>query len=166
MNKSKIETDGKEEQLVIFELAGETYGIDISTVHEIIRLQAVTEVPRTPDFVEGVINLRGRIVPVIDLHKRFNLPPGEETQNSRIMVVEVNEVTVGMMVDAVLEVIGLPAKNIEPPPAVISGVDAAYLRGVGKWKERLIILLDLNKVLFKEEQEKLQQMEEMREQVQ
>lgn len=140
-----------EEQLVVFQLAGETYGVDISCVHEIIRMQAITEVPRTPEFVEGVINLRGRIVPVIDLHKRFGLPQQEETQNSRIMVVEVAGVTVGMIVDSVSEVLRLPASSIEPPPAVLAGVDVAYLRGVGKWQDRLIILLDLNRVLKDEE---------------
>ncbi|WP_227767299.1 chemotaxis protein CheW [Zhaonella formicivorans] len=147
-----------EEQLVVFNLGGETYGIDISVVHEIIRLQTITKVPRTPHFVEGVINLRGRIVPVIDLHKRFNLPVSEETQHSRIIVVEVAGVTVGMIVDSVSEVLRLPVANIEPPPTVISaGIDSAYLRGVGKWQEQLIILLDLDKVLHEKEQKELQQ---------
>lgn len=150
----KVNTSA-EEQLVVFQLAGETYGIDISSVHEIIRMQTITQVPRTPEFVEGVINLRGKIVPVIDLHKRFGLPVGEETQNSRIMVVEVNGVTVGMIVDSVSEVLRLPVANIEPPPPMLSGVDVAYLRGVGKWQEQLIILLDLDKVLYDHEQRQL-----------
>ncbi len=165
MEEEKRE-NGAEEQLVVFQLAGETYGIDISTVHEIIRMQAITDVPRTPDFVEGVINLRGRIVPVIDLHKRFGLVSGEkEKEDSKIMVVEVNNVIVGMIVDSVTEVLRLPTKNIEPPPAVIStGVDAAYLRGVGKWKDDLIILLNLDKIFQKEEQKELQEsMEEVEE---
>ncbi len=154
IDEKKLENG--EEQLVVFQLAGETYGVDISSVHEIIRMQAITEVPRTPEFVEGVINLRGRIVPVIDLHKRFGLPAEEQTQNSRIMVVEVNGVTVGMIVDSVSEVLRLPKANIEPPPPVLSGVDVAYLRGVGKWQEQLIILLDLDKVLYDHEQKELQ----------
>ncbi|MBC7344324.1 MAG: chemotaxis protein CheW [Clostridia bacterium] len=144
-----------EEQLVVFELCRETYGVDISSVHEIIRMQAITRVPGTPAFVEGVINLRGRIVPVIDLHKRFGLPPGEETQDSRIMVVEISGVTVGMIVDSVSEVLRLPVSNIEPPPPVVTGVDVAYLRGVGKWEDRLIILLDLEKVLYEQEKAEL-----------
>lgn len=152
--EKQIEKVG-EEQLVVFTLADETYGIDISTVNEIIRMQAITEVPRTPDFVEGVINLRGRIVPVIDLRKRFSLTVSEETQASRIMVVELEGLTVGMIVDSVSEVLRLPASSIEPTPAMVSGVDAAYLRGVGKWNDRLIILLDIKKVLFKEEQEQV-----------
>lgn len=145
------------EQLVVFQLAGETYGVDIGHVHEIIRLQPITQVPRTPEFVEGVINLRGRIIPVIDLHKRFGLPPAEATNNTRIMVVEVNGITVGMIVDAVLEVLRLPEENIEPPPPIIKGVDVAYLRGVGKWEDKLIILLDLDRVLRESEQEQLKE---------
>jgi len=144
-------------QLVVFQLAGETYGVDINYVHEIIRLQPITEVPRTPDFIEGVINLRGRIIPVIDLHKRFGLPPAETTNNTRIMVVEVGGMTVGMIVDAVSEVLRLPEENIEPPPPIIKGVDVAYLKGVGKWEDKLIILLDLDRVLQEKEQEELKQ---------
>lgn len=147
----------EEEQLVVFNLSGETYGVDISTVREIIRMQAITEVPRTPDFVEGVINLRGRVIPVIDLHKRFDLPLVEETSNTRIMVVEVENVTVGMIVDSVSEVLRISKDNIDPPPPVISGVDSAYLRGVGKLEDRLIILLDLNQVLHEKEKKHLEE---------
>ncbi|WP_028307531.1 chemotaxis protein CheW [Desulfitibacter alkalitolerans] len=146
----------EEEQLVVFNLSGETYGVDISAVREIIRVQAITEVPRTPDFVEGVINLRGKVIPVIDLHKRFDLPFVEETSHTRIMVVEVDNVTVGMIVDAVSEVLRIPKDSIDPPPPVISGVDSAYLRGVGKLEDRLIILLDLNQVLHKKEKKHLE----------
>jgi purine-binding chemotaxis protein CheW len=147
-----------EEQLVVFQLGDETYGIEISAVHEIIRMQSITKVPRTPEFVEGVINLRGRIVPVIDLHKRFNLPLEEETAHSRIIVVEVKGVTVGMIVDSVSEVLRLPQANIDPPPpAIAGGIETEYLRGVGKWEERLIILLDLDKVLEQSEYNALEQ---------
>ncbi len=142
---------GQVEQLVVFQLAKETYGVDISSVREIIRMQAITDVPKTPDFVEGVINLRGKVIPVIDLHKRFDLPAIEETQHTRIMVVEVENVTVGMIVDSVSEVLRIPTDSIDPPPPVISGVDAAYLRGVGKLDNRLIILLDLAQILQKKE---------------
>lgn len=147
----------EERQLVVFELAGETYGVDIAWVHEIIRMQAITKLPRTPHFIEGVINLRGRIIPVIDLRKRFGLPAGEETPNSRIMVVEMAGVTVGMIVDAVSEVLRLPADSIEPPPPMMRGIDVAYLEGVGKWGDRLVIILNLDRVLFREEQEQLRE---------
>ena len=140
-----------ERQLVVFNLSTETYGIDISAVHEIIRIQGITEVPRTPEFVEGVINLRGRIVPVIDLRKRFGLDLVEKTNNTRIIVVEVDDMTVGMIVDSVSEVLRLPVDSIEPPPAVISSVDLESLQGVGKLDDQIIILLDLNRVLRQEE---------------
>ncbi|MBE3573327.1 MAG: chemotaxis protein CheW [Moorella humiferrea] len=146
-----------EVQLVVFQLAGETYGVDINYVQEIIRMQNITPIPRTPAFIEGVINLRGRIIPVIDLHKRFHLPQGEVTNNTRIMVVEMGRVTVGMIVDSVSEVLRLPVASIEPPPSMISGIDVAYLKGVGKWNERLIILLDLERVLQESEQRQLEQ---------
>ena len=155
VDKDKRQGKVGEEQLVVFTLANETYGIAISTVNEIIRMQDITEVPRTPDFVEGVINLRGRIVPVIDLRKRFGLEAAEATQASRIMVVELQGLTVGMIVDSVSEVLRLPTDSIEPTPAIASGVDSAYLKGVGKWDDRLIILLDIEKVLYESEQEEV-----------
>lgn len=146
-----------EVQLVVFQLGGETYGVEINHVQEIIRLQPITEIPRTPAFVEGVINLRGRIIPILDMHKRFHLPAAEATNNTRIMVVELGELTVGMIVDSVSEVLRLPAGSIEPPPPMISGIDVAYLKGVGKWNDKLIILLDLDRVLQESEQRELQQ---------
>lgn len=144
-------------QLVVFQLAGETYGVDINNVQEIIRMQNITGIPRTLSFIEGVINLRGRVIPVIDLHKRFGLPRIDTTQNTRIMVVELGHTTVGMIVDSVSEVLRLPVDKIEPPPPMISGIDVAYLKGVGKWNDRLIILLDLNRVLKENEQQELKQ---------
>lgn len=148
----------QEEQLVVFQLGNETYGVDIAIVREIIRMQSITPVPRTPDFVEGVINLRGKVIPVIDLHKRFELPCGDETNDTRIIVVEVGEITVGMIVDSVSEVLRIASESIDPPPHVISsGVNTAYLRGVGKLEDRLIILLDLQKILHKEEHKELEE---------
>lgn len=146
-----MENGAQEIQLVVFQLAGETYGVEITSVQEIIRMQEITKVPRTPPFVEGVINLRGRIIPVIDLRKRFRLPLGEKTATSRIIVVEVGQVTVGMIVDAVSEVFRLPTGALEPPPPVTRSVDTAFLKAVGKWGEKLIILLDLERVLKAEE---------------
>lgn len=144
-----------EEQLVVFQLAGETYGVDIGCVQEIIRMQPVTTVPRTPSFVEGVINLRGRIIPVIDLRKRFGLPLAEATASSRIIVVEVSGLVVGLIVDSVSEVLRLPQEDIEPTPPIVAGVDTAYLKGVGKWNDRLVILLDVAKVLRESEYREL-----------
>jgi len=152
--------EAKVEQLVCFQVGGETYGVDIAAVHEIIRMQEITSVPRTPDFVEGVINLRGRVIPVIDLHKRLGLPAVNETQNSRIIVVEVEGVTVGMIVDSVSEVLRLAADRIDDPPAVIAGVDSAFIRGVGRLDDSLIILMDLNAVLHRKEKTELKELDQ------
>ena len=150
----------KEFQLVAFQLGEETYGVDISQVEEIIRLQPITKVPGAPDFVEGVINLRGRVIPVIDLRKRFHRPPREETKNTRIVVVEVPPNTVGMIVDAVDEVLRISEEKIEAPSLIISSIDTEYIKGVGKLENKLLILLDLAKVLTKEEKGALQTMKE------
>lgn len=156
MSKSEHQTGGKEDQMVVFQLAEQTYGIDIAAVFEIIRMEAITRVPRTPHFVEGVINLRGKIIPVIDLCKRFNLPLTERTGSSRIIIVDVGGNTIGMIVDGVSEVLRVPLDSIEPPPPMIHGVDAAYLRGIAILDGRLIILLDLKKILYEKEQDELQ----------
>ena len=150
----------KEFQLVAFQLGEETYGVDISQVEEIIRMQPITRVPGAPDFVEGVINLRGRVIPVIDLRKRFRLPPREETKNTRIVVVEVPPNTVGMIVDAVDEVLRISEEKVETPSTLISSIDTEYIKGVGKLENKLLILLDLSKVLTKEEKGALQSMKE------
>lgn len=143
------------EQLVVFELSNEHYGVDISAVNTIIRMQEITEVPRTPRFVEGVINLRGSIIPVIDLRKRFGLPAGDTTKASRIVVVEAAGQMIGMVVDAVAETLRLACNSIEPPSPVVVSVDSEYLRGIGMQGDRLVILLDLDKVLSAKETESL-----------
>lgn len=147
--------DSESEQLVVFRLANEFYGVDIGAVNTIIRMQEITAIPRTPDFVEGVINLRGSIVPVIDLRKRFGLPIGEITKASRIVVVEAGQQMIGMIVDAVAETLRLPSNAIEPPSPVVTSLDTEYLRGVGKLEDRMVILLDLEKVLSNSEVESL-----------
>lgn len=155
------QTDSKkEEQLVVFQLDGQTYGVDIARVYEIIRVESITMVPKAPKFVEGVIKLRGSIIPIIDLRKRFGMKPAESTANSRIMVVEMGGTTVGMIVDAVTEVFRVSQSDIEPPPPVVSGVDSSYLRGIALWQGRLIILLDLERILGQKERQQLQRAEE------
>lgn len=145
-----------EEQLVAFDVAGEIYGVDIANVQEIIRLPEITVIPRAPHFVEGVINLRGHVIPVIDLRKRFGLPEGDTTKESRIVVAQIGACTIGMRVDAVTEVLRLRSDAIEPPASIVVGADSAYLRGVGRLagegeEETLIILLDTEAVLSHEE---------------
>lgn len=160
MNNEQTQgTTDQWEQLVVFRLANEFYGVDIGAVNTIIRMQEITDIPQTPDFVEGVINLRGSIIPVIDLRKRFSLPVADVTKASRIVVVESDRQMIGMVVDAVAETLRLPADSIEPPSPVIASVDAEYLRGVGKQENRLVILLDLDKVLTSREKDSLSRMD-------
>lgn len=138
-------------QLVTFRLGNEEFSLDILKVQEIIRHMDLTRVPKAPDFVEGVINLRGRVIPVLDLRKRFGLPADERTNETRIIVVEVDNNTVGLKVDAVSEVLRLPADTVEPPPSIVTGVESDYIKGVGKLEGRLLILLDVAKILTKTE---------------
>lgn len=143
------------EQLVVFDLGGESYGVDIAAVNTIIRMQEITRIPRSAEFVEGVINLRGSIIPVIDLRKRFGLEVSQATKASRIVVVEAVGQMIGMIVDAVAETLRLPSDAIEPPSPVVASIDSEYLRGVGKQDNRLVILLDIEKVLTAKEMSSL-----------
>lgn len=144
------ETVIKERQVALFELGGETYGLDIGTVYEILRMQPVTRVPKAPTYVEGVINLRGKITPVVDMGKRFGLKKADRTKNSRIVVVNISGTTIGIIVDAVTEVLRIPIANIEPPSSVVSAGDTDYLQGIAKLGEKMVVLLDLGKVLAKD----------------
>ncbi len=139
-------------QVIVFTLGDEKYGVDISQVREIIRPTKITRIPNAPDFVEGVINLRGQITTIINLRKRFGLPPKEIDNDTRIIVVEYNNAVIGMMVDTVNEVKYLSAADIEPLPSIVtSRSEAKFLKGVGKLPDGLLILIDLNKVLSEEE---------------
>ena len=145
-----------EQQLVVFQLAAELYGVEISRVHEIIRLQSVTRVPRAPAFVEGVITLRGKVTPVVDLRRRFGLPMADHTRSSRIVVLEIGDQVVGIIVDGVSEVLRVNTSTVEPPSPVVAGIDSEYLHGIAKVDERLVILLDLERVLAREERRALE----------
>ncbi len=133
-----------ETQIVVCELAGERYGVDIGSVYEIIRFQPITAVPAAPSFVEGVLNLRGRIIPVVDLPGRFGLPRGDRTKASRIVVAGTSGMRVGLIVDSVSEVLMIPEESIEATPEVAGGNDAAYIRGIAKLGQQLVIILDLD----------------------
>ncbi len=152
---AEVTASNEEQQLVVFELAKESYGLDIGAVNTIIRMQRITHVPRAPVFVEGVINLRGSIVPVIDLRTRFGLEACEETKASRIVVVETSVGLMGLIVDAVTETLSLATSAIEPPSSLVTTADSHYLRGVGKLDDRLIIMLDLERVLSQAETEEI-----------
>jgi purine-binding chemotaxis protein CheW len=136
-----------ETQIVVFELGDERYGLDIATVYEIIRHQPITAVPQAPGFVEGVINLRGKIIPVVNLRDRFGMAEYALTKASRIVVCDVAGTRVGLVVDGVSEVLMIAAEAIEATPDVAAGNEAAYLRGIAKLGDRLIILLDLDGLL-------------------
>ncbi|MCL6499651.1 MAG: chemotaxis protein CheW [Firmicutes bacterium] len=149
----------KEQQLVVVRLDRERYGVPIEHVHEIIRMQEVTRIPRAPSFVEGVINLRGQVIPVIDLRRRFGLAAGERNGASRIVVVEMNGSRVGMVVDAVLEVMRLPDSAVVPPEELLAASEVAFLQGVAKQGDDLILLLDLQRVLEVHEQRALAELQ-------
>lgn len=135
-------------QLVSFTLGEEEFGIDILQVQEINRLVNITRVPNSPDFVEGVINLRGKIIPIVDLRKRFGMATTEYTKNTRIVVVELqSSKVVGFLVDSVQEVLRISSGVVEPPPPMVGNIAADYITGVGKLDDRLLIMLDLEKVL-------------------
>ncbi len=136
-----------ERQVVAFRLGEETYAIDISHIQEIIRMRAITFVPRAPHYMRGVLNLRGRIVPVMDLSARLGLPTHEETPQSRIIVVEVGGESIGLIVDAVSEVLRLPEDQIEPPTQMTGSESANYISALGKVNDRLVLLLDVEKVV-------------------
>lgn len=147
------EKRSKEEiQLVVFNIGEEEFGVEINQVREIVKLVSITRMPKAPQFIEGVVNLRGQIITVIDLAKRLDLPSLGKTEATRIMVVEVGSNTVGMIVDSVSEVLRLSMDSIEDTPSLIdTEVHERYLRGVGKSEDRLLILLDLNEVLSSDE---------------
>jgi len=160
-----------ETQLVVFNLSNEDYGVDIAAVDGIVKMQAITAVPRAPSFVEGITNLRGEVLPVVDLRKRFGLPQGEATKETRIVNVEVDGIKVGMVVDAVSEVLRVSEEDIEPPSPIITTIHSTFITGIAKVDGakgvddgagdpgRLVILLDLAKVLSTEEQADLQAMQ-------
>lgn len=137
-------------QLVIFRLANEDYGLPIQKVQEINRMVSISRLPQAPDFIEGIINLRGRVIPVVDLRKRFGLKDESRNDDTRIMIVDISGQTVGIIVDAVNEVVRMSASSIEPPPPSFI-LESQYIDGIGKLEERLIILLNIDRILTSRE---------------
>ncbi len=138
--------DNEQLQLVTFEVTGEEFAVDILAVQEINRMMELTRVPQSPPEVEGVINLRGKIIPVIDLRKRFGQTGTEWNDESRIIVVEIHERIVGFIVDRVHEVLRISSSIVEPPPDLVCSVDSDFIEGVGKLEDRLLILLDIERL--------------------
>jgi len=143
-------------QLVSFKIGSEEFGVDILKVQEINRMLQITKVPNTPDFIEGVINLRGRVIPVIDLRVKLNMAKKEHDKQTRIIVVELEDKTVGFLVDEVSEVLRIPKSITEAPPELVANVNSEYITAVGKLEDRLIILLDLEKALTLQEKAELE----------
>ncbi|MGH9885885.1 MAG: chemotaxis protein CheW [bacterium] len=135
------------EHLATFFLGREEYGVDVRLVQEIIRVTDITQVPRAPGFIKGVINLRGRIIPVVDLRRKLNLGEVQITKHSRIVVVKVRDRLVGLLVDGASQVLKVAVSTIEAAPEEVVEIDANYIRGVAKLQTRLIILMDLQKIL-------------------
>lgn len=143
-------------QLVSFTIGDEEFGVDILKVQEINRMVDVTRVPNTPEYVDGVINLRGKVIPIIDLRRRFEMKRKEKDKNTRIIVVELAGKVLGFVVDAVSEVLRIPKSVTEPPPSIIAGIDAEYITAIAKLETRLLILLDLERVLTTEEHKEME----------
>ncbi len=146
----KSSLDGK---FLTFVLSNEEYGIEILKVREIIGLMDITTVPQTPDHMKGVINLRGKVIPVIDLRMKFSMQEEEHTQETCVIVVEVNGTSIGIIVDSVSEVSDINGGEIEDAPNFGQGIDTSFIMGLGKVKEKIIILLDIDAVLSTDELE-------------
>ena len=147
-----VDMDNK---LLQFELEGELYGVEISKVREINGLMEITAVPKTPTFMKGLINLRGKVLPVIDLRLKFGLAEGEYNDRTSIIVIDIKsihgDVHMGIIVDTVSEVISLGARQIEPPPSFGTQLKSEYIKGVAKIRDRVIIILDIDLILTDEE---------------
>ncbi len=149
------EEDTQEGKFLSFHLNNEDYGIEIRAISEIIGIQKITPLPDLPNFVKGVINLRGKVVPVLDVRLKFGMAPLEYHDRTCVIVVHIEEQEIGLIVDKVDEVIDIPASSIENPPAISRGGRARYIAGMGKMNERVIILLDVSKLLKNDELEAL-----------
>lgn len=134
-------------QLVTFTLGHEDYAVDILKVQEINRMKEITRVPNAPPYVEGVINLRGKVIPVVNLRSKFCLSQKDNDEQSRIMIMDIQGITMGLVVDAVSEVLRIPVATVEPTPPMASNISTEFIRGIAKLDDRLIILLDMDRLL-------------------
>ncbi len=158
---NSLQDDTSEIQLVSFLLGEEEFGADILMVQEIIKMVPITHVPTAPHFVEGVINLRGKVIPIVDLRKRLNVSGDRDERKIRVIVVDVEGKITGFIVDSVSQVLRIPKNTIEPAPSiVVAGIEAEYITGVSKLeKNKLLIILDFSKILTKSEQKALQEVD-------
>ena len=156
----KKEISDIEGKFLTFVLGEEIYGIEILKAREIIGLMDITTVPQTPDYMKGVINLRGKVIPVIDLRMKFSMKKWERTQETCVIVVEVNSTSIGLIVDSVSEVSDITGAEIEDAPNFGQGIDTSFIMGLGKVRDKIIILLDIETVLSTEELEMVEELAE------
>lgn len=157
----ETKSDG-ELQLVVFNTGNEDFGIEIMNVQEIIRMANITKIPQSPKYVRGIINLRGKIIVVINLNVVIGMESRDHDENTRIIVTSINDTVVGFVVDSVSEVLRLPSSSVEPAPELVSKkVDSNYLKGIGKLDNRLLLLLDMGRVLTKDEMAQIPAIQEM-----
>ncbi|MBN2795360.1 MAG: chemotaxis protein CheW [Clostridia bacterium] len=147
-----------ENQFVVFKLGEEKYGVDILNVSTISEYLEITRVPDAPKYVQGMINLRGDIIPVINLKKRFNIPETNVSDETRIIIYSIDGVAIGFLVDEASQVIRVDEKDIEPTPAILRGADREYISGVGKYNGQIIILLDFSKILSEAERAEIKKL--------
>ena len=147
MKEENITTAEKIMHIVSFNIGEEQYGVDILRVQEINRMVTITQVPNSPNYVEGVINLRGKVIPIIDLRTRMGIPKKEHDSTTRIMVIDLEGSTLGFVVDSVNEVLRIPINIMEPPPAIALNADTNFITAIANFEERMIIILNLDKVL-------------------
>lgn len=155
MQDSEQKVSSQTIQLVSFTVGKEEYGVHIEDVQEIVRMPEITHLPQTPDFIKGVINLRGNIIPVIDMRERFNMEAKEYTYVTRVIVIKLEKKLVGMIVDTVSQVLVLNEDDIDEAPDIIHGISKEFIEGIGKVNDQLIIILDITKVLTAEEIKKI-----------
>lgn len=145
-NVTDWEAEGTVDQQILFKMGSEYYGLSIALVREIIKPLPITRFPKSPPYVEGVIDLRGRILPIINLRKMFDLEPLEATDDTRFVDLQMDGLNIGIIVDAVSEVLNIPHDLIEPAPPIIAGVEGKYLQGIARMSDKLIMLLDVDEI--------------------
>lgn len=152
---SENNADHELSQVVSFQLAKEEYGLNIMSVQEIILMGEITQIPEVPSYVRGLINLRGKVIPILDLRIRFGMETVQQNEHTRIIVVNCESYIIGIVVDAVNEVLRIESDQIEPPPKGLSGIDQAYLSGLVKMEKKIMILLDIDKIMSEEVHESI-----------
>lgn len=138
-------------QIVCFKVGKEEYGIEILKVQEILKLPRVTRLPKSADYIMGVIDLRGKVIPIIDLSRKFRIDTGEKAESSRAIVVDIKRKRVGLAIDSVSHVVKVDSKDIEPPPPIVKGISGRYIVGIAKMEEGFVVILDIDQIFSSEE---------------